>query len=476
MKLRKLFAAGLALVMTLAMAAPTMAATITVEPAVKGQTYTAYKIFDVTKAAGSGSTEGNPGYAYTISNNSEWFSVVKAYADDAANGLQLTLIQGSNPEKYNVGVQDAFNAIKFSEMLNDNKDGKTGKTATGNLPKGADKAKAVIDGLEPGYYFVDSSLGSLCILNTTTDTVTVKEKNQEPIIDKKISENSDGTYSVGDKIPYTVTVTAGGNAETSYVVTDTMSASLTFNDDIKIMVGETDITNDTTKVTIAKPAEGDTFTFKITFAKEYVATLAKDTKIVITYSATLNEKSVQGIGANNKAILNFGSDSSVEQNVEIKNYKASFIKVDGTTKAALAGVTFKLTDNAGNEIKLVDLTNGLYRVAMAGEATAANITTPANGVIEIQGLRNGTYKLVELSTLSGYNLLAGPVEFTIENANNLYSLNAVGVTDNNVIENNMGTLLPSTGGMGTTLFYIVGGLMVVCAGVVLVTKKRMGNK
>ena len=113
---------------------------------------------------------------------------------------------------------------------------------------------------------------------------------------------------------------------------------------------------------------------------------------------------------------------------------------------------------------------------MATETAAANITTPANGVIEIQGLRNGTYKLVELSTLSGYNLLAGPVEFKIENANNTHSLNVEGVTDKNVIENNMGTLLPSTGGMGTTLFYIVGGLMVVCAGVVLVTKKRMGNK
>ena len=464
MKLRKLFAAGLALVMTLAMAAPTMAATITVDPAVKGQTYTAYKIFDVTKA------EGSAGYSYTA--NQAMYDLLNGKV--AGVTLTATAVAG----KYNVTMttEDPTDPTKdtakeLAIFLNDHI---TSLTKVKEV-KAADK-KAVIDNLEPGYYFIDSSLGSLCILNTTTDTVTVKEKNQEPTIDKKISENSDGTYSVGDKIPYTVTVTAGGNAETSYVVTDTMSASLTFNDDIKIMVGETDITNDTTKVTIAKPAEGDTFTFKITFAKEYVATLATDTKIVITYSATLNEKSVQGIGANNKAILNFGSDSSVEQDVEVKNYKASFIKVDGTTKAALAGVTFKLTDNAGNDIKLVDLGNGVYRVAMATETPAANITTPANGVIEIQGLRNGTYKLVELSTLSGYNLLAGPVEFTIYNANNLYSLNAVGVTDNNVIENNMGTLLPSTGGMGTTLFYIVGGLMVVCAGVVLVTKKRMGNK
>ena len=458
MKLRKLFAAGLALVMTLAMAAPTMAATITVDPAVKGQTYTAYKIFDVTKA------EGSEGYSYTA--NQAMY--------DLLNGkvAGVTLTATSVAGKYNASMTNTEDTAKaLAVFLNDNI---TSLTKAKEV-KAAD-TKAVIDGLEPGYYFVDSSLGSLCILNTTTDTVTVKEKNQEPTIDKKFSETSDGTYSVGDKIPYTVTVTAGGNAETSYVVTDTMSESLTFNDDIKIMVGETDITNDTTKVTIAKPAEGDTFTFKITFAKEYVATLVKDTKIVITYSATLNEKSVQGMGANNKAILNFGSDSSVQQDVVVKNYKASFIKVDGTTKAALAGVTFKLTDNAGNEIKLVDLSNGVYRVAMATETAAENITTPANGVIEIQGLRNGTYKLVELSTLSGYNLLAGPVEFTIANANNLYSLNAEGTPDNNVIENNMGTVLPTTGGMGTTLFYIVGGLMVVCAGVVLVTKKRMGNK
>ena len=457
MKLRKLFAAGLALVMTLAMAAPTMAATITVDPAVKGQTYTAYKIFDVTKA------EGSEGYSYTADQ--------AMY--DLLNGkvAGVTLTATSVAGKYNASMTNTEDTAKaLAVFLNDNI---TSLTKAKEVK--ATDTKAVIDGLEPGYYFVDSSLGSLCILNTTTDTVTVKEKNQEPTIDKKISETSDGTYSVGDKIPYTVTVTAGGNAETSYVVTDTMSEGLTFNDDIKIMVGSDDITANP-NVTITKPATGDTFTFKITFAKEYVATLAKDTKIVITYSATLNEKSVQGIGANNKAILNFGSDSSVEQNVEIKNYKASFIKVDGTTKAALAGVTFKLTDNAGTEIKLVDLTNGVYRVAMDTETAAENITTPANGVIEIQGLRNGTYKLVELSTLAGYNLLAGPVEFKIENANNLYSLNVEGVTDNNVIENNMGTLLPSTGGMGTTLFYIVGGLMVVCAGVVLVTKKRMGNK
>ena len=463
MKLRKLFAAGLALVMTLAMAAPTMAATITVDPAVTGQTYAAYKIFDVTEAKDA---ENNTiGYSYTADQ--------AMY--DLLNGkvTGVTLTATSVGGTYNVSMTNTeATAEALAVFLNDN----IASLTMAKEVKAADK-KAVIEGLEPGYYFVDSSMGSVCMLNTTDAAVNIHEKNQEPTIDKKISENSDGTYSVGDKIPYTVTVTAGGNAETSYVVTDTMSASLTFNDDIKIMVGETDITNDTTKVTIAKPAAGDTFTFKITFAKEYVATLAKDTKIVITYSATLNEKSVQGIGANNKAILNFGSDSSVQQNVEIKNYKASFIKVDGNDHTkALAGVTFKLTDNAGNEIKLVDLGNGVYRVAMAGEATAANITTPADGVIEIQGLRNGTYKLVELSTLSGYNLLAGPVEFTIANANNLYSLNAVGVTDNNVIENNMGTLLPSTGGMGTTLFYIVGGLMVVCAGVVLVTKKRMGNK
>ncbi len=467
MKLRKLFAAGLALVMTLAMAAPTMAATITVEPAVTGQTYAAYKIFDVTEAKDA---ENNTvGYSYTA-DQAMYNLLYNAEGNSKVAGVTLTATSVAG--KYNVSMTNTeATAEALAKFLNDN----IASLTKAKEVKAADK-KAVISDLDAGYYFVDSSLGSVCMLNTTDAAVNIYEKNQEPTIDKKISENSDGTYSVGDKIPYTVTVTAGGNAETSYVVTDTMSESLTFNDDIKIMVGETDITNDTTKVTIAKPAEGDTFTFKITFAKEYVATLAKNTKIVITYSATLNEKSVQGIGANNKAILNFGSDSSVQQDVVVKNYKASFIKVDGTTKAALAGVTFKLTDNAGNEIKLVDLSNGVYRVAMATETAAENITTPANGVIEIQGLRNGTYKLVELSTLSGYNLLAGPVEFTIYNANNLYSLNAVGVTDNNVIENNMGTLLPSTGGMGTTLFYIVGGLMVVCAGVVLVTKKRMGNK
>lgn len=260
MKLRKLFAAGLALVMTLAMAAPTMAATITVDPAVKGQTYTAYKIFDVTKA------EGSEGYSYTA--NQAMY--------DLLNGkvAGVTLTATSVAGKYNASMTNTEDTAKaLAVFLNDNI---TSLTKAKEV-KAAD-TKAVIDGLEPGYYFVDSSLGSLCILNTTTDTVTVKEKNQEPTIDKKISETSDGTYSVGDKIPYTVTVTAGGNAETSYVVTDTMSESLTFNDDIKIMVGSDDITANP-NVTITKPATGDTFTFKITFAKDYVATLAQDTNL-----------------------------------------------------------------------------------------------------------------------------------------------------------------------------------------------------
>lgn len=453
MKLRKLFAAGLALVMTLAMAAPTMAATITVDPAVTGQTYSAYKIFDVTEAKDA--ENKTVGYSYTA--DQAMYDLLNGKVTGVT--LTATAVAGT----YNVSMTDKAAADALAVFLNDNVASLTKvKEVT------AADAKAVIDGLKPGYYFVDSSLGSLCILNTTDTAAEIKEKNSEPTIVKKIvtaaGEVDETTATIGDTINYKITVTKGNGIDKSITVHDKMEAGLTLNTgSIKV---------DGVAYTYADPADGCTFEVVLTEAD-----FAAKTEIVITYSATL-DKTAEIFGAtnDNTAWLTYGTYEAAKDTVKVDTYKASFIKVDGTTKAALAGVTFKLTDNAGTEIKLVDLGNGVYRVAMDTETPAANITTPANGVIEIQGLRNGTYKLVELSTLSGYNLLAGPVEFTIYNANNLYSLNAVGVTDNNVIENNMGTLLPSTGGMGTTLFYIVGGLMVVCAGVVLVTKKRMGNK
>ena len=454
MKLRKLFAAGLALVMTLAMAAPTMAATITVDKAVDGQTYTAYKIFDVTEAKDA--ENKTVGYSYTA--NQAMYDLLNGKVTGVT--LTATAVAGT----YNVSMTDKAAADALAVFLKNNVSSLTKvKEVT------AADEKAVISDLDAGYYFVDSSLGSVCMLNTTDATTNITEKNSEPTIVKKIvtaaGEVDETTATIGDTVNYKITVTKGNGIDKSITVHDTMEAGLTLKTDSIKVDGEA--------YTYADPADGCTFEVVLTEADF----AAKDA-IVITYSATL-DKTAEIFGAtnDNTAWLTYGTYTSASSTVKVESYKASFIKVDGNDHTkALANVTFKLTDNAGNEIKLVDLTNGVYRVAMAGETAADKITTPATGVIEIQGLGNGTYKLVELSTLTGYNLLAGPVEFTIENANNLYSLNAVGVTDNNVIENNMGTLLPSTGGMGTTLFYIVGGLMVVCAGVVLVTKKRMGNK
>ena len=458
MKLRKLFAAGLALVMTLAMAAPTMAATITVDKAVTGQTYTAYKIFDVTEAKDA--ENKTIGYSYTA-DQAMYNLLYDAEGNSKVTGVTLTATAVAGT--YNVSMTDGTAANALAIFLNNNVASLTKvKEVT------AADEKAVISDLDAGYYFVDSSLGSVCMLNTTDATTNITEKNSEPTIVKKIvtaaGEVDETTATIGDTVNYKITVTKGNGIDKSITVHDKMEAGLTLKEDsIKV---------DGAAHAYAAPTDGCTFEVVLTEADF----AAKDA-IVITYSATLNTTAeIFGATNDNTAWLTYGTYTSAPSPVKVESYKASFIKVDGTTKAALEGVTFKLTDNAGTEIKLVDLGNGVYRVAMATETPAANITTPANGVIEIQGLGNGTYKLVELSTLTGYNLLAGPVEFKIENANNLHSLNVEGVTDKNVIENNMGTLLPSTGGMGTTLFYIVGGLMVVCAGVVLVTKKRMGNK
>lgn len=180
-----------------------------------------------------------------------------------------------------------------------------------------------------------------------------------------------------------------------------------------------------------------------------------------------------------------------EDTVGVYTYKANGTKIDGETKATLAGAKFKLYDAAtgGNEIELYKSGDSYYPVKDAEGKTAEEIETAADGIILIKGLDAGTYYLEETTAPTGYNKITERQEIKIEVTSHLEKISGENTEgeSNNVsltfdegnsnadfeIINNKGTSLPSTGGIGTTLFYLGGGAMVAVAGVFLITKKRM---
>lgn len=205
--MKKIIALLLAVMMLFTLGTSAFAATITVNHAVSGQTYNAYKIFDVTKT-----TDTDPvGYAYTINADSEWFADVADYTGAAENdgvyeGNGLKLVANNNGT-YSVSVDEAaFDAAAFAAYLNTKKAGKT-VTGTANATGTNDEDVSVtITVAEAGYYFVDSSLGALCILKTAADTFSIDEKNEKPTITKT---HDKPTASIGETVTYTLTINVG---------------------------------------------------------------------------------------------------------------------------------------------------------------------------------------------------------------------------------------------------------------------------
>lgn len=433
------------------------AASITINDSVVGQTYSAYKIFDVTKS-------GNNSYAYSIDSTSKWFDAVQKYATDNANTFTLTRV--GTTTKYVVIPGENFkldtNAKAFADYLNIYL--KTVEEAKKPTPEESVEAKngveTVIDGLAAGYYFVDSSLGALCILNTAADTMEVTEKNGVPTVDKTVSKSS---ASVGETVTFTVTLTAGGNADTDYILHDKMTDGLTLDaSSFAIKVGDKAVGTENYEI---NTSPSDDCTFEIVFNQAYTATLGKNTKIVITYNAVVNEKAITSSEATNEAKVQYGNSSSQSSTKTVKNYDFELVKVDkeGTQ---LSGAKFKLYKASGDtqvEIALVKDGNA-YRPAKTGE-TGVEIEA---GKVRINGLSSGTYYLEETQAPDGYNQLTSRQEFTITDAD------LVGTSSVRVV-NTTGAILPSTGGMGTVLFLTIGSIMVLGFGVLLVTKLRVSK-
>ena len=211
----------------------------------------------------------------------------------------------------------------------------------------------------------------------------------------------------------------------------------------------------------------------------YVSTLTKGTTILVTYNATLNKDAViDGDGNTNKVTLSYGNhQNTVPSEVTTKSYQFDLVKVDGTTNKLLDGAEFELADGE-TKLSFVKDANGNYRVAAAGEDGATTTITVKNGKVNIYGLAGKTYTLTETKAPDGYNKLVTSETVNLADGSKTHAtiVGSVYKDGGVVVENHAGTVLPSTGGMGTTLFYVIGGGLMVAAVVLLVTKKRMEHK
>ena len=477
-KPNKLVALIFAILASIAMLLPTSAyaaindnsGSITINDAEPGHTYNAYQVLVLE-------SYDKDAKAYSYKANADW-----------ANWLaQQTQYVSIDDQGYVTWVKDANVKAFAKAALAHATEAKIAPAATKDAPAavaGQRYSTVSFTGLNLGYYLVDTTVGTLCSLNTTNPDAVMEEKNDLPGINKEVKEDSTdswgdkNTAEIGQTVEFKTTISAKPGAE-SYVLHDVMSAGLTLDPKSIEAAGLTKGQNaQSGDYHVIATGLTDGCTFEVVFHQSYLDTITSDTNIVVTYDAVVNENAViAGDGNSNKTQLKFGEDSDYEttwDETKTYTYKVDVVKTDGSNKV-LDGAKFKLYDakTGGNEIALVKVSDGVYRFAKDGEPAVGTITT-VNGQLEIKGFdANTTYWLEETKAPEGYNKLAGRVEIAVKDANIDATVDG-GIWQSGGVHivNNTGSELPSTGGIGTAIFYALGGALVLGA-IVFLSRKRV---
>lgn len=441
---------------------------ITIDNAKNGETYTIYQVLTLES-----SDVGKGLYSY-IPVNDAWKAYFKTeegkkYMTVDDNGYVTTKYTETNAQELAQALIKQAKTINYSpQSITADKDGTIEFT-----------------GLALGYYVVDTTVGTLCGLNTANPEVTIEDKNKKPTVEKKIVEGDQladkNSANIGDAVNFKTTITAQAGAK-KYVLHDTMSGSLTFNDDV-VVTYNGNVLNDSDDYTVTKPG-ADGCTFDVTFKDSFLNKLGANDKIEVTYSATVNDNAVVKDPMTNKTHLTYG-DKNTETNKPETTTKTFGIPVFKYTNVntPLAGAEFILSTDPNcvddtKNLKFTKNTEGKYRYDKTGSTTLTSLDKGRDkGRIDVEGLKAGTYYLKETKAPDGYNLLKKPVTITIDSEGKIYVDGSGEVNNGDVrVQNNSGTLLPNTGGVGTTMIYLIGGVLVLGSGVVLATKRRVKNK
>lgn len=460
----------------------------------KGQTINLYKLFDVTTSQSDGKTN----YAYTVNDTYKVaLATTLSITESSKNEEFVKKVSGLDSTAVQKFAND-FTATALTEKL--------GATETSGKI-GTSKNSYEFKNLKPGYYLVYVTGGKeiQSSLVTVDGTNEVKLKTEAPSITK--TANTD-TVSIGQVVKYTVTGSVPdttGYSEYVYKIHDTLSNGLDFVND----ANGTAVNGNTVNVTVAfgkgTTDEGTapkTATIDTDNSKKMSLDLSawvkanqenKGKEFTVTYYAKVNKNAV--VTEKNSATLEYGNKpgettTTTPSEAKTPTYSLDINKVKTGSKEKLEGAKFSLytseTDakNGTNPIKVTG-SNGNYVVDPESTTTEFESVKSIDGKgynLRVNGLAEGTYYLVETKAPDGFNKLTAPIVIKITKSTdtdvNKWTISKDGTVETDKIidvENSTGSLLPSTGGMGTIAFTVVAALLVLGVAVSFIRDKKREN-
>ena len=469
-----LVALVLAMMMTLALCSSAMAATITINRNTAGNwnpsaesakaTFTPHKVFDAIITTAGTTTNGvyTPGVVvYTVDTQAK---------ADAVNALTTLKAEAASDGKWYISKEGT---PSDADILADIKTLVTGNPSLfpAGTPVTSDTNPVVINVSDVGYYYIEASNGKNVAVQTIDD-VTITEKNDYPTIDKKQKQESGEEYKdeaepaeIGSYIDYQLIVHIPADATKQIAVIDKMSAGLAYDDTTGLTLSPNVTYTDLTSADDGYDANA---AWQIKFAPDVVEA-NRGQNITITYRAKVTSAALTDTGKENEVKLYYDNSNYIlKDDVDYEIYYTGIEKVElGNDSVKLDGVEFTL--KAGNdEIKVSKPDGKDYYIPDANGSST--VVTANGGIIKIRGLDNDkTYTLTETKTKAGYNLLKDPKTLT------LVKDEGADIPTNatfDKVENGKGAELPSTGGIGTTIFYVAGLILVLGAATILVARRK----